>query len=390
MIFAKRSQSTRWYELRRTIGAVHVHIKSDTPRFVDDLATLYPSTAACSDSGPTVRMEIRKSRSRFGTSAYRVFGDGDQVGGEHRRREVFPYLEWGINLGVIAQYSRFVQLHAASLSHGGHGFIFAGASGIGKSTLAAGLLTRGWQYFCDEFALIERDTKNLHSFPKALCIKSGSLLALRRLGVPFARAGDHIKANKGRVRYINPHAIRSNCIADPAPVRYVIFPEYIAGAPPRLHRVSRAQALIDLAACVFNRHVFPHYALDVLSSVIQGAQCYRLDVGAPDATADLLEKALCHGQTRAEATTDHDMVSTIRSSRPVTRSRRVNPSRRDLLRRGAKLAYVAPVVLTLTAQEAFGGASVPSGACSTGVQTGGLCNTDTDCCSGDCDLGVCQ
>ena len=66
------------------------------------------------------------------------------------------------------------------------------------------------------------------------------------------------------------------------------------------------------------------------------------------------------------------------------------PSRRQVLRRGAKLAYVAPAVMTLSAQQAFAGASNPSGTCSAALITGELCETDSDCCSRDCDFGICK
>jgi hypothetical protein len=63
-------------------------------------------------------------------------------------------------------------------------------------------------------------------------------------------------------------------------------------------------------------------------------------------------------------------------------------TRRDVIRQGAKLAYLTPIVFSLSAQQALA-ASIPSGMCSTGQQTGEPCFTDTDCCSGKCDFGVC-
>ena len=65
-------------------------------------------------------------------------------------------------------------------------------------------------------------------------------------------------------------------------------------------------------------------------------------------------------------------------------------SRRDILKAGVKVAFVAPAVMTLTSRQAFAAASNPSGVCSTATQTGGLCETDLDCCSRECNLGVCR
>jgi hypothetical protein len=66
------------------------------------------------------------------------------------------------------------------------------------------------------------------------------------------------------------------------------------------------------------------------------------------------------------------------------------PTRRDALRLGTRLAYIVPTVMTFSAQKAFAQASNPSGICSTGVATGELCTTDSDCCSGECSLGTCD
>ena len=88
-------------------------------------------------------------------------------------------------------------------------------------------------------------------------------------------------------------------------------------------------------------------------------------------------------------------------------------SRRDVIRRGSKLAFVVPVLMTFSAKDALAAGSnhscYPAGhacpgaepccnglACNNGVcgdpcvETGGLCYGDSDCCSGDCRLGVCQ
>ena len=70
-------------------------------------------------------------------------------------------------------------------------------------------------------------------------------------------------------------------------------------------------------------------------------------------------------------------------------------SRRQLLRGGAtnvtKLIFVAPVISTFFAAGAYASHPNPSGASVAPCQQmGELCLVDEDCCSDDCDLGVCQ
>lgn len=90
-----------------------------------------------------------------------------------------------------------------------------------------------------------------------------------------------------------------------------------------------------------------------------------------------------------------------------------SPGRRDVLSCGAKLAFVVPVVMTFSANDALAagsnhscyaaghtcpgnepccdGLSCNNGTCGDPcVPQGGLCFLDSDCCSGDCQLGECQ
>lgn len=89
------------------------------------------------------------------------------------------------------------------------------------------------------------------------------------------------------------------------------------------------------------------------------------------------------------------------------------PTRRELVRHGARLAFVAPAVSTFFASQAYAanyscyaaghacpgdeaccaGLTCVDGVCSQSqdcVQAGELCFGDADCCSGDCRFGVCQ
>ncbi len=88
-----------------------------------------------------------------------------------------------------------------------------------------------------------------------------------------------------------------------------------------------------------------------------------------------------------------------------------NVDRREVLRAGTKLLWVAPILSTFFASEVYAAnySCYPAGhacpgdepccnglACNGGtcgdpcVEAGGICFSDTDCCSNDCQVGVCQ
>jgi hypothetical protein len=259
------------------------------------------------------------------------------------------------------------------------------------------LMVRGWHYFCDEFALVDVDALRLRPFPKAVCIKAGSYPLMRTLGLPFARRRDYVKAFKGRVGYVNPHAVGPDTIAEPTCIRAVVFPRYCADVKPQLRKIQRPRAALRLFRQCFNRDRFPGNALPIIIKLVNQAECFDMDVGAPEETCRLLESCLtavplsvAETEVATEEGTSSSDAGRQARTHPMLPTLHPQRTRRDMLKVGVKLAYVAPVVLSLSAHQAFAAASNPSGICSTAKQTGELCETDIDCCSRQCDLGVCK
>lgn len=279
---------------RRTfaIGDIGVSIRSDLPEALDDFAALYPETpSARARSAPSIDMTIKCSRrSKLRGRRYDVCGDGNEIFTGKRRREVLPYLEWGINRRVLETRGEFLQFHAATLACAGRGFVFPGHSGFGKSTLSAGLLSRGWNYLTDELTLVDADALAVHPFPKALCIKAGSFDVVEDLGLHIRKGRNYVKALKGRVGYVVPQEEDAMLAAGCArPIRFVIFPKYVEGTQPKLYPISRSRAVFVLASCALNRHLFGERSTSIISDIVRGAQCFGLETGRLDATCDLLE-----------------------------------------------------------------------------------------------------
>ncbi|MFQ5810908.1 MAG: hypothetical protein ACE5JM_14925, partial [Armatimonadota bacterium] len=191
------------------IGDISVSVRSELEEALEDFTILYSVyRGSCAAADRTIHMEVRAGkRWPLGGRRYAIFGDGEELFTNRRHDEVLPYLEWGINWRVIATRTEYVQLHAATLAYEEQAVVFAGPSGTGKSTLAAGLLARGWRYLSDEFALIDSDTRHVHPFPKALCIKAGSFDVVERLNLPLWRRRHYVKAFKGRVGYLRAQDI---------------------------------------------------------------------------------------------------------------------------------------------------------------------------------------
>ncbi len=277
--------------LQRQIGEINVTVTGDAEDVLDDFAALYSGNKTGHETvGSSIRMEVRMSRrATFGRSRSAIFGDGKELFSDRRSLDVLPYLEWGINWRVIESCAAYLQLHAATLSFEGQGVVLVGNSGVGKSTLAAGLVSRGWTYLSDEFALIDPDTLRLHPFPKAMCIKAGSFDVIERLNLPLWQRRHYVKAIKGAVGYVRPQDFARGVVSSPCPIRFVVFPKYGDGEEPRLYPIPPGHAGFRLVAHVLNRRAFSTRAVSILSEVVRSAECLGLVSGPIEETCELIE-----------------------------------------------------------------------------------------------------
>jgi HprK-related kinase A len=273
------------------IGGTDIAVRSDLPEVIDDLAVLYRGCARDAATGEdAISMEVKQAPHFLpARRRYAVFGDGEAFGEEVRRREVLPYLEWGVNWRVIARCTGSLLVHAASMGRDGRGVVFAGPSGAGKSTLVAGLLARGWQYLCDEFAMIDARTLKLLPFPKAVCVKAGAFDLIRRLNLPLCGERRYVKALKGNVGYISPSDLPAGAAGRPCPVRFVIFPRYTGHPEPRARPLSDAKAAFVLTSHTLNRAALGARAASTASRIARDARCYILDTGDIGGACDLIE-----------------------------------------------------------------------------------------------------
>ena len=282
-----------------SIGVVDISLRSACRSFLEEYLSLYAPYAQGSVGANAIEVEIKAGhRYPWRRGPFTLHSDGVPDFQVKHRYEVLPHLEWHINWQIIRNRRDYVQLHASSVEMGGRAMILVGDPGSGKSTLTAGLLSRDWSYLCDEFALIDPETRLIHPYPRALCIKEPSFPVIDSLGLPLCRKTPYQKATKGRVAFLNPLDVRPDVVGKPSPVRWVIFPKYVADAPPTLQRMTRSEGAHELARQCFNARVFEARAVHILNDVVRGAECYRLRSAEISATCQLLQRLVQSGRSR--------------------------------------------------------------------------------------------
>lgn len=273
------------------IGAVRVALATPIRRLRRQYTDLYHEYLRPSSNPDAIRIDVRRSPlSLRHRRRYEIRVNGRLRFEPNRFDEVLPYVEWSVNWELARVMPRFLQLHASSMEVAGAGVIFPGASGSGKSTLTTGLLTRGWHYLCDEFALLHTGTLELHPFPRAICIKKPSFPVVESLGIRLRGSRHYHKGTKGDVVFLKTADVDGTAVGGICPVRQVIFPKYVQGAEPKLTPISRAEAAFDLHHVCFNLFGCGTPGVNVLTRMIRNAECHRLVSGKIGKTCDLLER----------------------------------------------------------------------------------------------------
>lgn len=274
------------------IGAVALTLSGSHAPTIRTFDALYRVYRVAVSSPIALEVIIERSHPSwpFVPPLFDVWVDGHRRFSRIRPEALLPHLEWAINGGVIHAFPHRVQVHAGVASRDGVGIMFPAPPQSGKSTLVTLLVKRGWSYLSDEFALLDCDRMVSHAYPKAICIKDGSVEALERIGVPVGGLPRHLKGKKGGVRFLDPGALNASAVIAQTKIRAIIFPRYTRAAVPRYTPLSPARALFDLLPLTLNFTRFRRSGVERLASLVEATRQARLEFGDLEAVGDFLDR----------------------------------------------------------------------------------------------------
>ncbi len=99
-------------------------------------------------------------------------------------------------------------MHAGVVAGPAGAILLPAPPGSGKSTLTAGLVAAGLDYFSDEVALLAEDDLAVMPFPLAMCVKDTGIDALAALFPAITALPMHTRMDGKRVVYMPPPAAR--------------------------------------------------------------------------------------------------------------------------------------------------------------------------------------
>lgn len=168
-------------------------------------------------------------------------------------------------------------VHAAAFAVENRGILFPGNSGSGKSSLAAWLTWKGYDYLTDELVLLSRNG-HMHSFTRPISLKSSAFEALSQ-HASFC-GEDILSGEKGVMiphRCLNPDWNGASPVLDT-----IIYPEFIEGHSPTLTRLSSAQSCLKLMGCHVNARNIPDHGFADLANLTRHATSYDCKFGSFD------------------------------------------------------------------------------------------------------------
>jgi hypothetical protein len=189
--------------------------------------------------------------------------------------ELCTYLVGEIIYHLIENNSRELLIHAACLRRGELGILLPGASGSGKSTISAWLLSRGFQYLTDELVGINTETFEIDAFTRPLNIKHGGMHAIQStFGSDFG-AGETLEGN---ISHLVPHRLFSPVFeGSTTRVQVVVFPHYSSSADFSLERLSTAKTALLLMQTFVNARNHAEHGFHQMTSFARTVQGFTLE-----------------------------------------------------------------------------------------------------------------
>jgi HprK-related kinase A len=260
------------------IGPFRAHIAAVVPGLDELLYRLYrdyPLVSGESVFSFHARIEERREFPGIGKPLVRFSVDGRAPHEDLPAYQALPVLEWGINLVIALRSHAFLMLHSGVVEYGGNAMLLPAAPGAGKTTLCAGLALRDWRLLSDEFGLVRPGSTEFLPIPRPLALKNESIGIVRKFSSNVWLGPEIPETRKGTVAHLRPP---NDSLLDSdrgANVRWLVFPEYQAGAPTTLDPVRKHEAFMMLATNAFNYELLGESAYATVSGIVDRADCYR-------------------------------------------------------------------------------------------------------------------
>lgn len=177
----------------------------------------------------------------------------------------------------INNNSRKHALHAGAVFKNGQCILLPGASGNGKSTLTAWLISNGYQYLTDELVFLS-DDGSLSPLTRPVNLKvSGDQISW------LLKKGDEQQILSDEHGSMIPHRLLNRQFTATTPrVTHLLFPQYQREAECRLEEISPARSSLYLMQSHVNARNLSGHGVPAIASIVRECRSYKLVYGSFD------------------------------------------------------------------------------------------------------------
>jgi hypothetical protein len=220
-----------------------------------------------------------------------LFCDREKQYGHLDFRELVPLIQQLVMKRAYEASGCLAAFHAGAIADKRGTIVLPGAPGGGKSTLIAALTARGLTYLTDELVLL-MPGGGIRPLPVSLGLKSGAWALLSQDIPTLTDLPIHLQQDGTEVRYFLPSG-RPPPEEQSPPLRALVFPEYVAGAPTRLAPLSTARAFARIAEAGYAVPGEPTPpVVAALIGWLDSQVCYELKVGDLDSAVTTMAELL--------------------------------------------------------------------------------------------------
>lgn len=247
---------------------------------------LYPY--ASDNSACSVDVEITVNRNK--TGCYEILQDGKLLCANLSENLCVLSLCNEV-VRAIAQFShRHIAFHAGALSRNGRAIILPAKTGKGKTSLAAWMISKGYNYLTDELVLFDPVNKEFEAFYRPLNIKTQGLDALEHL-LDYFRFDSCIETDSVTLTSVidaDHQAEFQNALK----AGLLIFPDYFPESQLQIEPLTPAQTGLALMACNINARNLDSHGFNHIAEIARHVPSMRLTYSRFEQLEELLVKLI--------------------------------------------------------------------------------------------------
>jgi hypothetical protein len=196
---------------------------------------------------------------------------------------------------MLLERHEFVHFRAGTVAIDGAALMLPSPPQEHLPALVGSLLRHGSTYLGDEAVLIDPVLYRAYPVGLPLLVDATDMpifpdVDRRAPRDPRRERAGHRTPGAMTVRLPVPVDELGSSIASPAPVRWIVFPEFDPDAPTELQPIDAARAIFRFAESGLNLHIWGDRALVLARRLLEGAEVRRLVVGSIEEGADVISR----------------------------------------------------------------------------------------------------